>query len=53
MIIVRECVPRIIILLIIVYKQYKDYLVLILMETHGYLVFNFYKIFIVKTSFFE
>lgn len=40
-IIVQDCVQRIITLLIIVCRQYKDYIVLILMETHRWMVFNF------------
>ena len=40
-IIVHDCVQRIITLLIIVCRQYKDYIVLILMETHRWMVLNF------------
>ena len=41
LIIVPDCVQRMITLLMIVYRQYKDYIALILLETHRWMVFNF------------
>jgi len=41
LIIVPDCVQRIITLLMIVYRQYEDYIALILLETHRWMIFNF------------